>query len=186
MGDEAEALKALWRAQEKETDPVTLDAIHARETLFVRRARRGQAAGLFVAAVNAASFTAIAWLSADPLLRGGALVVVAGCVWTAWRLGLMARRRAPADAGAIALVDHQRAELIRRRQSFAALMLTAGPMLAGLAVMLLALARRGGAANATALGGALLLWLAGAWLAARRHGARVQRQIDALDREAAR
>src|SRR5438045_694393 len=126
--------KALWQGQSPETDPMTLEQIHAIARRMDGKTRLGVVM-LMLSAGLIAFLVARAWPAMDdPLRRTGFLLTIAGALFVMWRtFGLILPRRDPAEAGA-AFLQRQMRQWMRYNQG--GWMLSAAALLPGLAVNL--------------------------------------------------
>jgi hypothetical protein len=178
-------LKALWKGQEPEIQPMSVEAIRARVVRYQLQVRRRTIAALIVGLFSGGFFAWCAWIAPTPMVRLGDLIMIAGVPWMLW----LAWRRGPralpgGSASGRQLIDFHRGQLLRQKQSFRAQLMLVAPVLAGAAVVLLGLhlaAPNAPVAQYLPIAGLFCLWLVAFWFLARRQRRAVQAQIDELD-----
>ena len=180
-----ETLKALWKGQETETQPISLTAIRLRADAYRSRTRQRYLALCGLLATETLIFAGFAWTARNATIRAGDLMMIAAIAWMLWRV----RDRWPnalpdSRASAATLIEFHRQELLRERFRLGYMLTTLGPILLSAAIMLAGM-------GSTEEGFRLAHWapyiaLTLAWIAAlawivRRNRARLQRQIDEVD-----
>ena len=178
-------LKALWQGQERESSPMTLQAVRALARNHGAHVRDRFLMGAILIAMEAVVFGLMAWKAPNDVARAGDLVVLFGLAWMIWRVRAKLPSRVPDTAASLeTLLDFQRAELQRQRMSYGDVMLNAGPMIVGLLILVygLRLARPDAdPRNFAPFFVLMAAWFVGAWLMQRRHARRLQEQIDEID-----
>ena len=178
-------LKALWKGQETEHPTMTTQAIRALARNHGTHVRDRFAMGLVLIAVEAAFFGVMALRARNAWILGGDVAVLAGLVWMTWRLGRKLPGRLPgASASASALIDFHRAELERQQTNYRWLLLSAGPIIAGLLVMVYGfhvLRPQAGLTRFAPFFILLVSWFVAGWFIQRRQARRLRAQIDELD-----
>lgn len=178
-------LKALWKSQETETKPMSVEAIRLRAGAYQTRIRRRYVWLCVLLAIETLAFAWFAWTARNAVIRTGDLLFIAAVAWMAWRV----RQRWPSEfpgnlASAAALVEFHRAELRRQRFRYWSMMASLGPLLVALAVIIIGMGIEEGHPTwahwwpivaLTALWVAALIWLV------RRQVRRWRRQFDEVD-----
>ena len=177
-------LKTLWKGQETETKPMSVEAMRTRAEVYVQRTRRRYVASVALCLLIAIVFAGYAvWLSHNWVMRVGWGICTLGAGWLVLRL----RDRWPTDlpaagASAGALVDFHRAQIIRQQLRLRNLIVTAGPLLLGVSIALVGLAIEADRISSLApIGGLFAIWGVAFWLIERRRARKLQRQLDELD-----
>jgi hypothetical protein len=120
MTDAADDIRSLWQSMPSETVYITADAMHTRAAKFQARIRTRNfieyTAFVFVVVVMGKfALDSTTWQG-----KTAAGVMIACCSLVVWNLHRRARAiAAPAGASTAALLDFQRAELIRQRDAMA-------------------------------------------------------------------
>ena len=129
--------RELWRSQEKEHDPMTLAAIHAKARTFESRIERRNAIEYVASGVVIVCFAPILLQGPNWIMQLGAGLVMLGAVVVAWQLHRRASNESTPLAGE-ALVDAYRRQLIRQRDALRTVWLWyLGPLAPGLAAMMI-------------------------------------------------
>jgi hypothetical protein len=178
-------LKALWQGQDTETPTMTVKAMR----LLVRNdrdhVRQGLLLGFGLIVFEAIAFGSMLRVARNDVMRAGEIIILAGLAWMAWRLWRRRPGRAPdPDATTQSLVAFHRESLVRRRGGYAWLMISAGPMLVGVLVLVYGerLASPGvSASRLIPFFTLFVLWFVVAWFINRRGSRRLQDQIDEMD-----
>jgi len=180
-------LKTLWKAQQTETDPMTLEQIHALVGKYDRKMRRTAVAFGVILSVAGALGT-VQWMTHSDLLgRTGAVLYVLGMLGAC---ALLARynfpRRDPAEPASSYLRRRLERQLANLRGGWAVALLPLVPFMIEIVVWM---ALRG---HATSRGPAWTRYLPLAVLAAvwvvvmllqiRRQTPRIKADLDELDR----
>ncbi len=180
-------LKALWKGQEAEAKPMSIEAIRALVRRARMRRRRSIVALCAMGAFAVPMFAWRAWVDPGPLIRAGFLVELVGIGWLLWRGVRIWLRPPPEDSTATVLMDLHRAQLIRQRQAggFRGAIVTSAPILVGLLMMLAGLSRYLPAshrsANMSVLIGLLALWFIGMAALTVLSRRKLQARVDGLD-----
>ncbi len=99
---------------------MSLAEVHTRAAQFQSRIRLRNLTEYAAAAFVIVAFGWIGWIIPDPMVRAGALLVVAGTLYVCWKLYQLARAASGADqAAAYDLRTFHRAELTRQRAALA-------------------------------------------------------------------
>lgn len=190
MGNDRPDLKTVWSTQDVEGFSMPLDEIRAKSAKFQKRVRnrnrREYIAALFVVVV----FACYAVFLPGLIVKIGCGLVIAGTLFVAWQL----HRRTSMDTpplgeSVVEYVAFHRSELVRQRdalKSVAAWYLA--PLVPGLAVFMYGIFSlvpiRASAVWGLVLSLAIVVAVfAGVWRLNRWAAARMQKQIDALDRK---
>lgn len=178
-------LKALWKGQQTEIQPMSVEAIRLRAGVYQSRLRARYLAVAVLLFAETLAFSWFAWTARNAVIRAGDLLFIAAAAWTAWQLREHWPRGLPGGlASAQVLVEFHHAELQRQRFRFRSMMINLGPPLAALAVILVGMRIEEGHPTwahwwpilaLTALWVAMLIWLI------RRQVRRWRRQLDELD-----
>ena len=180
-------LKALWKGQETETTPMSVDAIRTRAATYHAKTRRHFVVKLVACIVVAFFFAAyVVWLSPTPIMRVGWAISAFGAVWMALQLRGRWPGDLPQDEGSgTALVDFHRGLILRQRLRLRSFAVAAGPMLFGVVVATAGLVLKAGDLVAERLAPIAVLfaiWAVLMWVVARRQRRSLQRELDELDR----
>ena len=124
-------LKSLWQSQETETDPMTLEQIHALVGKYDRKTRTA-AVGLAVVLLVSGFLAGQAWLiRSDPLGRTGAVLYLLGMMGAC---ALIARmnfpKRDPAESAADFLRRRLKRQLATVRGGWVLILLPIAPAIA--------------------------------------------------------
>src|SRR5690606_22810115 len=113
-------LQSAWANQTQEPFTMSIAEIHARAERFQSHIRFRNLTEYVAAGLVIAVFAWIAWVLPEPLVRAGALLIVAGAAYVCWKLNSLARaaQRAALDA-ALDLRAFHRLELMRQRAALA-------------------------------------------------------------------
>lgn len=177
-------LHTLWHESQPAFEPLALEEIKRQAGRFGdairRRNRREYAATALVVVV----FALYAVIFAEPLIKIGSLLVIAGAMVVAWQLARRTSRPDP-DAEAQDISGYYRERLIREEHMLARVgRWYLAPFVPGLLVFML------GQAKASGMGGSLvflfvvaleLLVFGGVWILNRRAAAMLRGQIERLD-----
>ncbi len=178
-------LKALWKGQESETQPMSVDAIRVRLNRDRDKVRRNLVVALTIGLLSGGFFARCAWIAPTPIVRLGDLIMMAGVPWTLWQAWRLWPQALPGDAlSGRQLIDFHRGQLLRRKRSFAAQLALVAPTLAGAAVVALGVHLAAPDARVSRflpIAGLFGLWLLAFWLLARRQRRVLQAQIDEMD-----
>lgn len=179
-------LKALWKGQETETQPMSVEAIRLRAADYQARTRRRFIIKLAACTLAAVYFLGyVVWLSPNAIMRAGWGICAIAAAWMAFQL----RDRWPAalprdDVSATALLDYHRALVLRQKLRVRSLVVAIGPMLLGVVVAVVGLAVRAGPtplANWAPIGALFVVWLVAFWFVLRRQNRRLERELAALE-----
>jgi hypothetical protein len=110
--------RALWQSQPAAPFRLSAEDLRQRTARLERDARRRTLAGYGVCAFEAVAFLAVAAFARHPLMRAGALLLVAACAFHAYQfraLQLARRAEAAARDEATASLAFYRSELERQR-----------------------------------------------------------------------
>lgn len=178
-------LRDLWRGGETEFAPLPLDEIKRQAGLFGNAIRRRNRREYIATALVIAVFALYAGIFAEPLVKLGSLLVIAGALVVAWQLARRTSRPDP-DAEAQDISGHYRARLVREEHMLARVgRWYLAPFVPGLLLFLF------GQAKASGMGGSLvfllvvalqLLVFGGVWILNRRAAAMLRARIDRIDR----
>lgn len=177
-------LKALWRTQDMETGPMSIEQIHARA--FQTRVQTRNVVEYVASAFVIAIFGLYAVIFPDLVMKVGAVMVMIGAGVMAWQLHRRASARAlPAGAAAGASLSFHRAELVRQREALrAAAWWYIAPFVPGMAVFIAGMARVRAdgsliplAPLAVLLAAYLVIWT----IVNRRAASRLQAEIEDID-----
>lgn len=177
-------IKALWRDQQTETHPMTLEFIHARG--FQARVRRRNLIEYAASAVVLAAFSAYVVFLPDPILKAASALIVVGTLIVVWQLHRRgsARPLAPGASGQSALAFH-RAELVRQRDALRSVWLWyLGPFVPGMLLFNAGLLMHQPGppmVQRLPIPALVIAVFLGIWLLNRRGAQRLQREIDDLD-----
>ena len=178
-------IKTLWRDQQEEEAIMTAKAIRALARNHGDHVRDRLLFGYAVIAFEVVVFGWYALKAPNALMRAGELLVLAGLAWMTWRMRLRRPGRLPnADASAQTLIAFHRTELQRQRSGYVWALVSAGPMIAGLLVMVAGMKMaRPDAPNARFAPIFVLfaVWFVALGVMQRRGSRRIQRQIEDLD-----
>jgi hypothetical protein len=178
-------LKALWQGQETETPTMTVQAIRALARNYGADVRDRFLIGAVLVAVEASVFGMMAWRAPNDMVRLGDLLVLFGLAFLIWRARARWPSRLPDTQASVgSLLDFHRAELERQRTSYGGMILSVGPMIVGLLVIVYGLhvARpHAGPKNFAPFFVLMALWFVAAWFVQRRQARRLQGQIDEVD-----
>lgn len=177
-------LKALWRTQEMETGPMSIEQIHARA--FQTRIQARNVVEYVASALVVVIFGLYAVIFPDPLMKLGAVMVMVGAGVMGWQLHRRASARTlPPGAAAGASLSFHRAELIRQREALrAAVWWYIAPFVPGMAVFIAGMARvrsDGSLIHLAPLAALLVAYLTAWTLLNRRAARRLQAEIDDID-----
>ncbi len=109
-------LKTLWKSQETECAPMSLEEIRMQagklhSNVRWRNVREAAAAVLVIGA-----FGFYVWWFPDPVMRAGSVLVILGTLFVMWRLLTRGTATAlPGATSALTWTDFYRSELVRRR-----------------------------------------------------------------------
>lgn len=185
-----EQLKQLWRDQAVAETAPSLDALRAKARRFNRRVAWRNAYEYIAAVVVLVVFGRYIVLFPHPLVRIGSVLVMIGVIVVVSHMHRRASSQPlPADAGEKTWLDYRRAQLVRQRDALRAVAWWyVGPLVPGVVVFRCGVEfeldtsapfARGWQANLL-IASVLLVVIAWNLLAAWR----LQRRIDALDRDA--
>lgn len=178
-------LKALWKGQETETKPMSVEAIRVRLAGYQDKIRRRTMAALVIGLLSGGFFGWCAWIAPTPIVRLGDLIMLTGIPWMLWHAWRLWPQALPGDAASgRQLVDFHRSQLLRQNQTFLAQLTIGAPLLAGLVVVVLGIhlaAPHAKVPQFLPIAGLFGLWLVAFWFISRRQRRVLQAQIDELD-----
>ncbi len=185
-----EQLKKLWREQPVAEAAPSLEQLRKAARRFNRRISWRNACEYLACVLVMAGFGRYIVLFPFPLIRAGSVLIMIGALFLAWQLHRRASsQRLPTDVGARSWLDFRRSQLVRQRDALRSVAWWyIGPLVPGLVVFrcgvefeldVTAPFARGWKANV--LIAAVLLGVI-AWNGFTAW--RLQRKIDALDRDA--
>ncbi len=177
-------LKALWRNQQMETGPMSIEQIHARA--FQSRIQFRNLVEYVASALVVAIFGFYAVFFPHPVMKLGAVMTMVGTAVMAWQLHRRASSRIlPPGAAAGASLTFHRAELVRQREALrSAFWWYIAPFAPGMTVFVagMALAHPGASLGYLAPLAVLIAAYLAAWFLLNRGAAkRLQAEIDDLD-----
>lgn len=115
---EYDPLRELWVSGKEEKLIMSIEEIKARSTGFQSRIKWRNTSEYLAGVLVIALFGWSAYIEPFPLLRIGALMVVAGTLCVCWQLNKIAAASAtPDDASAESLASHHRSQLVRQRDA---------------------------------------------------------------------
>ena len=178
-------LHALWQGSEPILAPLPLDEIKRQAGRFGDAIRRRNRREYVATALVVAVFAFYAAIFAEPLVKLGSLLIIAGALVVAWQLARRTSRADP-DAEAQDISGYYRARLVREEHMLARVgRWYLAPFVPGLLLLLL------GQAKASGMGGSLvfllvaalqLLVFGGIWILNRRAAAMLRARISRIDR----
>ena len=178
-------LHALWQGSEPILAPLPLDEIKRQAGRFGDAIRRRNRREYVATALVVAVFAFYAAIFAEPLVKLGSLLIIAGALVVAWQLARRTSRADP-DAEAQDISGYYRARLVREEHMLARVgRWYLAPFVPGLLLFLL------GQAKASGMGGSLvfllvaalqLLVFGGIWILNRRAAAMLRARISRIDR----
>ena len=177
-------LKTLWRNQQMETGPMSIEQIHARAFQSRIQVRNLVEYAASVLVLGIFGFYAVFF--PHPVMKLGAVMIMVGAAVMAWQLHRRASARslAPGAAAGASLAFH-RAELVRQRDALrSAFWWYIAPFVPGMTVFVagMAQARPGTSLGHLApLAGLTCAYLAAWFLINRGAAKRLQAEIDDLD-----
>jgi hypothetical protein len=175
-------LKALWREQETETPPMSLELIHARG--FQWHIKRRNFIEYAAAVVVVATFSWYVYILSHPVMKLGSALTVLGTLVLVWQLHKRGSARQPPLGAAASLAFH-RAELVRQRDAVRSMWLWyLAPLAPGMIVTMAGMAMSKPDAPLAAklvMPVVTALVFVGVWLLNRRGARLLQRAIDDLD-----
>ncbi|MBA4011260.1 MAG: hypothetical protein C0481_05280 [Phenylobacterium sp.] len=177
-------LKALWRNQQMETGPMSIEQIHARA--FQSRIQVRNLVEYAASVLVLALFGFYAVYFPHPMMKLGAVMIMAGTAVMAWQLHRRASARIlPPEAAAGASLAFHRAELVRQRDALrSAFWWYIAPFAPGMMVFVAGMAQaRAGASlgHLAPLAALICAYLAAWFLMNRRAAKRLQAEIDDID-----
>jgi len=111
-------LKTIWKSQETEDAPMSLDEIRGQAGKLHSRVRRRNITELAGGAAGAVVFGFYIWRFPDPMMRAGSVLVILGVLYVCWQLMVRGRTNAlPGDGSAASWSDYYRRELVRQRDA---------------------------------------------------------------------
>jgi len=184
-------LKRLWKEQAMTTTTLSLDDLKAGAMRLRRRIVLRNALEYAACAFVIAGFAFYIVRFPFPLMRAGSVLIILGTLLVAWQLARRASSQPlPGDLGGQSWLAYQRAQLVRQRDALRSVWLWyVAPFVPGLVVFRWGVETELGASSPFARGRladgvVAMVFIAvialNAW-AARK----LQRRIDALDRDAA-
>jgi hypothetical protein len=168
---------------------MSIAEVQARASAFQTKISRRNLREYAAAAIVVLFFGYRFAYTADPFIRGGMALIIAGTCYVVWQLHIRgAAREIPKEAGLSSFIDFQRQQLIRQRDMLTNLWSWyLGPLLPGMVVLMVAV----GHATAGRVPHAWLLTVIYLGIVTAVFGAidrlnkraarRLQRQIDELD-----
>ena len=178
-------LHALWQGSEPALAPLPLDEIKRQAGRFGDAVRRRNRREYVATALVVAVFAFYAAIFAEPLVKLGSLLIIAGALVVAWQLARRTSRPDP-DAEAEDVSGYYRARLVREEHMLARVgRWYLAPFVPGLLLFLL------GQAKASGMGGSLVFLLVVAfqllvfgsiWILNRRAAAMLRARIARIDR----
>ncbi len=189
MASDGRDARNVWSAQETEGFAMPIEEIRARSTKLQSKVRHRNAWEYAAALVVVAAFGCYAWFLPGLLLKTGSVLVILGTMVVVWQLHWRASAETPPLGDSV--MEHlafQRRELARQRDALRSVALWyLGPFVPGFTLFLLGLYQRVPPNHAVpaALHATIGLSVAvfvGVWVLNRWGAARIQKQIDALDR----
>jgi Flp pilus assembly protein TadB len=181
--------KQVWQNQPTEGVHMSVAEVQAKASTFhstiLWRNLREYAASALVVLFFGIRFA----YTADPFVRLGMALIIAGTCYLAWQLHVRgSSRELPRDAGISNFIDFQRSQLIRQRDMLTNLWSWyLGPLVPGLVIMIVAIGRATAGRvphiwplTALYLGIIFAVFFAIDWLN-KRAARRLQHQIDELD-----
>lgn len=183
-------LRHAWQTSAADAPLPSLDEVRAGADRFHRIVRRRNAIEYAASALVVLIFGAMALFAPAIATRIGSALVVAGVLTAAWQLRRRASAVAPPDAeGALPILAHQRAQLVRQRDALAKIgRWYLGPLVPGMIAILFAPVFTHGPAALLAMNAghiigvtAFALVFGGTWWLNRRTARMLQRAIDDLD-----
>ena len=178
-------LKALWKGQETETKPMSVDAIRARAARYTNKLRWIFLFGFTLMLAEILIFGRYALTLPTMASRIGMLAILVGLGWMIARFTIRWPGRLPdAKASGGSVLEFHRAELQRQRETFTDLLIMVGPMLLGIVIFVVAtmFARpHPSVINSAPILAMIALWLVGAWWLARRGERRRQQRLKEID-----
>ncbi len=177
-------LKALWRDQEQESGPMTIEHIHARA--FQSRVRSRNVIEYAACAIVIAVFIGYAAIFPNALLKLGSVMTALGAAFTAWQLHRRASAKSlPTNASAVSSLAFHREELARQRDAVRSVAWWyIAPYAPGLGVFMGGLAQTlpdGSRGALVPLGALILVYVVAHTILNRRAAKRLQREIDDID-----
>ncbi len=178
-------LKTIWKSQETEDAPMSLDEIRTQAGKLHSRVHWRNITELAGGTVAVVVFAFYIWFFPDPVMRAGSVLVILGTLYVCWQLLVRGRTNAlPGDEAAASWSDYYRRELVRQRDALKDVWKWyLGPLVPGLAVFLAGMAYSmphrvlGGVVGVAAI--AAVVFVAVGFL--NRWGARrLQKMIDRL------
>jgi Flp pilus assembly protein TadB len=178
-----------WQSQPTEGVRMSIAEVQARASAFQTKISRRNLREYAAAAIVVLFFGYRFAYTADPFIRGGMALIIAGTCYVVWQLHIRgAAREIPKEAGLSSFIDFQRQQLIRQRDMLTNLWSWyLGPLLPGMVVLMVAV----GHATAGRVPHAWLLTVIYLGIVTAVFGAidrlnkraarRLQRQIDELD-----
>jgi hypothetical protein len=158
-------LKALWRDQDTETQPMSIELIHARA--FQSRVKVRNVIEYAACVAVIAIFIGYALFLSGPLIKLGSVMIALGAAFTSLQLHRRGSARdLPPGASAASSLTFHRAELVRQRDAIgSAAWWYIAPFVPGMAVFMAGLAQAmpgNSLANlaplGVAIGGYLVFW----------------------------
>jgi hypothetical protein len=138
MAEPSKDIEKLWRLQEAEVKPVTLDDVRKKAAKFQRRISHRNAIEYVAAAVVIPAFAVIAVAGHGWMIQLGSALVIVAALFVVWQLHRRGAARRMPDTEGMALVDFHRRELLRQREMFrSAWLWYLAPMVPGMALILL-------------------------------------------------
>jgi len=182
-------MKQAWQSQPTEGVRMSIAEVHAKASTFQSKIFWRNLREYAVAAIVVLFFGYRFAYTADPFIRAGMALIVAGTCYLVWQLHVRgSSRELPQEAGLSNSIDFQRTQLIRQRDMLANIWSWyLGPLLPGMVVLMAAVghATVGRVPHAwlfTAIYIGVIVVVFGAIDQLNRRAARrLQRQIDELD-----
>jgi len=175
-------LKALWKGQETETAPMSVEAIRARADAYQQKVRASYVIAVVIVVLCGAVFAWLAAYGPNTIYRLGSLIEITFVPWWIWRMRHRWPVATPGDrASAERLLVFHRDQIVRRRDSFLSVMILVAPIFIGMGVEVIGLWPRV-AAHWSPLLALMALWFVLLLFLLRRRHRKLQAQLDELDR----
>jgi hypothetical protein len=178
-------LKALWKGQETEVQPMSVEAIRMRADAYQTRLRRRYVAVAIMLVGETIALAWFAWTARNTVIRTGDLLFIVAIAWMAWRLRDRWPRELPGNLGsARALVEFHGTELQRQKFRAGSMMISLGPALVALVVLLVGMRTQEGRptwGHWWPIAALTALWVVALWWQVRRHVRQWRRQVEEVD-----
>ena len=182
-------MQQVWQSQPTEGVHMSIAEIQTKASKFQTTIRWRNLREYAAAALVVLFFGYRMLGTADPLVRAGMALIIAGTCYLTWQLHRKgSESQLPKDAGLSSFIDFQRSQLVRQRDMLLSLWSWyLGPLLPGMVLMIVAIGRANPGhvkhiwlVTSVYLAVILLVFLAIDRLN-KRAARRLQRQIDELD-----